>query len=122
MDTGWEERAPADQVVEGTVLVGPASGAQVVAALVALDPAAEAQVEADPVASDPAAEGQVAADPAAAQAAGDGVTARQQLACGPELAAAARHLFLEWWPALRPELLAVAVSRPRKNSSRFLAR
>ena len=71
----------------------------------------------DLVVADPAVE-----VPAAAQAA-DGVTARRQLTCGLELAgAAARHLFLEWWPALRAEPLAAAVSRPRKNSSKFLAR
>ena len=69
-----------------------------------------------------AVENPVAADPAVARAAGDGVTARQQLACGPELAAAARHLFLEWWPASQEEPLAEVASRPKKNSSRFLAR
>ena len=65
----------------------------------------------------------VAEVPATARAAGDGVAARRQLTCGPELAAAAaRHLFLEWWPDLRVELLAEAASRRKKNSSRFSAR
>jgi len=91
---------------------------------VASAPAAEDQVAADPVASVPAAEAQVVGGLATArEAAGDGVTARRQLTCGLELAgAAARHLFLEWWPASQEEPLVVAVSRPKKNSSRFLAR
>jgi len=98
--------------------------AQVVVDRVASAPALEAQVVVDRVASAPALEAQVVAGLATArEAAGDGVTARRQLTCGLELAAAAaRHLFLEWWPASQEEPLAVAVSRPKKNSSRFLAR
>ena len=58
-----------------------------------------------------------------ARAAGDQAEERQRLACGPELAAAAaRHLFLEWWLAFRAEPLAGAASRQRKSSSGFLAR
>src|SRR5882724_4749143 len=67
---------------------------------------------------DRAAEGQ-----AADRASADRVAVRQRLACGPELAtAAARHLFPEWWPALRAEPLAGAASPQRKSSSGFSAR
>ena len=105
MDTGWEAPAP---VAEG----------QVVEALEEVDQAAE-----DRVLEVREVRAPVAEVPATARAAGDGVAARRQLTCGPELAAAAaRHLFLEWWPALRAELLAEAASRRKKNSSRFLAR
>src|SRR6267142_1323330 len=67
---------------------------------------------------DRAAQGQ-----AADRASADRVAVRQRLACGPELAtAAARHLFPEWWPALRAEPLAGAASPQRKSSSGFSAR
>lgn len=119
MDTGWE--APA-QAAEGPVAVAPVvgvpvSGARVVEALEEVAQAAE-----DRVLEVREVRALVAEVPATARAAGDGVAPRRQLTCGPELAAAAaRHLFLEWWPALRAEL-AGGASRPKKNSSRFLAR
>ena len=113
MDTGWE--APA-QAAEGLVVVGVrVSEAQGVEALEEVDQAAE-----DRVLEVREVRAPVAEVPATARAAGDGVAARRQLTCGPGLAAAAaRHLFLEWWPA---SLLAAGASRPKKNSSRFLAR
>jgi hypothetical protein len=144
MDTGWVAPAPAvvvpvavaqvavalevdqasevpvlgDQVVEGPVLKGPASGAQVVGALEEVDQAAEDRALEVREARGPVVEGLATVREEAA----DGATNRQ-LTCGLELAGAAvRHLFPEWWPALRAELLVVAVSRPKKNSSRFLAR
>ena len=116
--------APAVEVPAAVDLVAVAP---VVADPAVVDPAVADQVVADQVVADPAVVDPAVADPvvevpAAAQA-GDGVMARRQLTCGLELArAAARHLFLEWWPALRAELLAEGASRPKKNSSRFLAR
>ena len=47
---------------------------------------------------------------------------RQRLACGPELAATALRLFLEWWPAWPGDPLAGAASRQKKSFSGFLAR
>ena len=120
MDTGWEASAPVaeGQVVEAPLVGVPVLGAQVAEALEEVDQAAE-----DRVLDVREVRAPVAEVPATARAAGDGVAARRQLTCGPELAAAAaRHLFLEWWPALRAELLAEAASRRKKNSSRFLAR
>src|SRR2546425_2638878 len=102
MDTGWEAPAP---VAEG----------QVVEALEEVDQAAE-----DRVLEVREVRAPVAELPAAARAVGDGVARRRQLKCGPELAAAAaRHLFLVWWPALRAEPLAGAASPQKRSSSGF---
>ena len=83
--------------------------------------AADRAVE-DQVVGAQAVEFRAAQGQAADRAVEDGVAVRQRLACGREqAAAAARHLFLVWWPALRAEPLAGA-GRQKKSSSGFSAR
>src|SRR6266850_739285 len=115
MDLGRVEEARVVWVQAGEVRAVKVQAVQAVGVRVLKD-----RVVGAPVAKDRVAQGQ-AAD--RARAAEDQAEERQRLACGPELAAAAaRHLFLEWWPALRAEPLAGAASRQRKSSSGFSAR
>ena len=98
------DRAVEDQVVENQAAVG-------------------VQVVGDRVVEDRVVGDQVGGVQAADRAVEDGVAVGQRLACGPEQAAAApRHLFLGWWPALRAEPLAGAASPQKKSSSGFSAR
>src|SRR6266403_1709855 len=103
--------------------LGPEELAQVAGDQAVEDQAVEDQVAGEQVAGVQAMEFRAAQGQAAHCGPADRVAVYQRLACGPELAAAAaRHLFLEWWPALRAEPLAGAASPQKKSSSGFSAR